>query len=290
MTSYSRRRFLVVGGSLVLAGPSILAACGSDESDGGRASRVGLALLPFFQSGTIATGTQRLAIGVGDRDAILTADELPSELQVQFLKDGDEVGPPVTAPLHSKGLPRPYFPFHTSFTEPGAYDAVARIDGQEATLTFELVPPERVAIPQAGDALIPVDTPTTDDHRGVEPICTRQPECSLHDVTLTEALGEGRPVALLIATPAYCQTAACGPVLDVVLTAGGAYADRVRLVHAEVYTDGTIATPAPVVSTYQLTFEPCLFLADASGTIVERLDVLFDEVEVAASLERLVSA
>jgi hypothetical protein len=79
-------------------------------------------------------------------------------------------------------------------------------------------------------------------------------------------------------------------VLDVLLAAGAPFADRVRLLHAEVYTDRTTAHTAPAVDAYSMSFEPCLYLADATGTIVERLDVLFDEDELTASLGRLVQA
>jgi len=287
--TYSRRRFLAAGTGLVLAGPSLLAACGKDDpgSGSGGGNREGLALLPFLAPGTVATGAQRWAIGVGDTDAMLGVDELPSTLTVQFLFDGKELGSPMSAPRHAEGLPRPYYPYRTTFTAPGTYDVVATIDGQEATMAFALVPPEQVPIPKVGDKLPAAETPTTADGHGVDPICTRKPTCPLHEVTLTEALGEGKPVGLLIATPAYCQTAVCGPVLDVVLAASEGLTDKVRLVHAEVYSDDTLASQAPVVSAYGMTFEPCLYLADASGTIVDRLDVLFDTAEVRTALEQL---
>ena len=35
--------------------------------------------------------------------------------------------------------------------------------------------------------------------------------------TLAQALTEKRPLALLVATPAFCQISICGPVLDVLL-------------------------------------------------------------------------
>ena len=78
--------------------------------------------------------------------------------------------------------------------------------------------PADVAIPQVGAPLPPFDTPTVEDGRGVNPICTREPACPLHDVsTQSSALSAGQPVAYLIGTPAYCQTAVCGPVLDLLL-------------------------------------------------------------------------
>src|SRR3546814_11078234 len=82
-----------------------------------------------------------------------------------------------------------------------------------------------------GDAIPAVATPPPTDARGVNPICTAEPACPLHDVSLADALGEGRPIALLVATPAFCQIAICGPVLDVLLEATGGHPD-VRPLHA----------------------------------------------------------
>ena len=71
---------------------------------------------------------------------------------------------------------------------------------------------------------------------------------------------EGRPVALLVSTPKFCQVAICGPVLDVLLSQRGAFPD-VRMIHAEVYTDETIETLAPVIDALGMTYEPGLFVA-----------------------------
>jgi hypothetical protein len=41
------------------------------------------------------------------------------------------------------------------------------------------------------------------------------------------------------------------------------------------------------VQAYNLEFEPVLFLADASGTLVERLDAIWDAAELRTALDRL---
>jgi hypothetical protein len=38
-----------------------------------------------------------------------------------------------------------------------------------------------------------------------------------------------------------------------------------------------------------MTFEPCLWVADGSGTIVERLDFVFDQGEIDAALAKVTS-
>jgi hypothetical protein len=136
--------------------------------------------------------------------------------------------------------------------------------------------------------MVSLATPTTKDPRGVDPICTRDPACPLHDSSLDEVLGRGRPVAFLVATPAYCQVDVCGPVLDLLVDQGDTFGG-VEMVHAEVYTDDTLESATEAVRAYKLPTEPVLYLAGADGTIRERLDNIYDTTELAAALEKLVS-
>jgi len=135
----------------------------------------------------------------------------------------------------------------------------------------------------------PVETPTVDDHHGVDPICTDTPQCPFHTQTLTAALSTGKPVAMLVATPAYCQTALCGPVLTLLVEQAPEHPDM-QFVHAEVYTDtaavGDVsqAHTAPIIDAYGLTFEPSLFVADATGTVRTRLDNIYDRGELRDAL------
>jgi hypothetical protein len=61
--------------------------------------------------------------------------------------------------------------------------------------------------------------------------------------------------------------------------------DAVTCVHAEIYTDATLSTVAPAVTALNMTYEPALFVIDDDGVLVDRLDAVFDEVEVRESLE-----
>ena len=46
---------------------------------------------------------------------------------------------------------------------------------------------------------------------------------------------------------------------------------------------------APIIDAYGLTFEPCLFVADASGRVQARLDNVYDRVELRQALDRAVA-
>jgi hypothetical protein len=284
------RREVLAGGAGVL----FLAACGGGDDDGSGSTTAtsgaagAFSLVQFFGQDVLVPGTaQRAPFGLGDADGVITAGG-PESLLFQVRSGGEAIGDPITADRHAEGLPRPYYPLVFTPPEPGTYDVTADIDGQAVTAAFSVVAPDTVAVPQLGDPMRSLATPTVADHHGVDPICTADPQCPLHDVSLDAALTEGRPIALLISTPKFCQVAICGPVLDLLVAQQAAFGDQVRLLHAEVYTDDTAQTTTDAVNTYGLTFEPCLFLARADGTIDQRLDNIFDEVELQAALTRLV--
>ncbi|HMJ77940.1 MAG TPA: hypothetical protein VK507_18305, partial [Iamia sp.] len=152
--------------------------------------------------------------------------------------------------------------------------------------------PSSIVIPRPGQPLPPTPTPTVAEDRGVDPICTQDPPCPLHEVDLETALG-AEPLAVLVSTPAFCQTAICGPVLDIFVAAQADTPD-VTFVHVEVFAsadeveaEGPEATLAPAVMAWKLPYEPCLFLVAADGTVAERLDVIYDTDELAEALARL---
>lgn len=284
----SRRTFLAAAGGFVVA------ACGgSDRSESATATGAGtggsdgdLVVVRFFPDGVLAAGQpQRLPIGLGDGEGVLTTGG-PDSLTATLLDaDGIELATS-TATRHAQGLPRPYWPLAFDIDQPGIYTVSVDTGGGRATQAFSITDPASIALPKPGDAMVPVDTPTTVDARGVDPICTRQPFCPLHEITLTEALGRGTPVAFLVATPAFCQTAACGPVVDVLTAQRDAF-PGITMVHAEVYTDTSIATTTEAVDAYRLPFEPVLYLAGADGVVRERLDSIFDADELVPALRAL---
>lgn len=172
--------------------------------------------------------------------------------------------------------------------EPGIYTGRAEIDGEAVEMAISVDAAGDVTVIQPGAQLPKLATPTAADARGVDPICTSDPVCPLHDLTLAEAVEEGRPIALLVATPAFCQIAVCGPVLEVLLEVVEDHPD-IRFLHAEVYTDPfeDLEQRAPIVGQLGLTFEPTLVLAGADGRVVERLDTIYDRVELNDALARL---
>ncbi|MEZ5237729.1 MAG: hypothetical protein R2716_01820 [Microthrixaceae bacterium] len=124
----------------------------------------------------------------------------------------------------------------------------------------------------------------------MDPICTLVPQCPFHEVNLEDALADQRPIVLLVATPAYCQTAFCGPTLGNLIDVADGRDDLV-VIHSEVYekpkeAKGDLANAplAPLPDKYGLLLEPVLYVTDASHTITTRADAMIDRSEMAEAI------
>jgi hypothetical protein len=288
---HSRRSFLVGGASAAL-----LAACGGGGNDKvvpttTTTKASSFTLISFSDPSALALNAPaRLTFGVTDQEGVLLEQPPAPKLDFSVTLNGQPFGAPVSSTAHASGLPRPYFPVEFTPTTAGLYEFHSEIGGQPVSLPVQLGA-EPVTVPGAGQPMIPFDTPTTTDLRGVELLCTRTPACPFHDISLRDALAGGTPVAFLISTPRYCQVAICGPVLDLLVAARDQF-PNIKMLHAEVYPTEAAAAPGkqqrtPVMEAYNLFFEPVLFLARPDGTILKRIDTIFDGVELTDALTQL---
>jgi hypothetical protein len=285
-TGVDRRTFL-----LGAAAAGVVAACGgnggSDSDGGGGSDAVGeegeaYTLVQRFPSDVLVPGEIRLPFSLV-RNAEFVTDG-PTELGAQVIDlDGNEVGDPITA-MRRDITPSPYYAFRPTIDEPGIY-AIRIEGGPDDGANFQVMEPDQVTIPGPGDTLSGFDTPTTDDPAGVDPICTREPVCPFHSMTLNDALASGTGVAYVIGTPAFCQTGTCAPALETLVAAAPEFADDFTFVHAEVWSDLTATEVAPAVQALGIQFEPTLYITDAAGTVVERVDGLWDATELRERLD-----
>ena len=298
-------RRLLLGGAAASA--FLVAACGSNDSgstsddasdaSGSSDSSDGTADGTAFGSYVLAQrfpqdvqepGLQRLPISLASADGRLVSDGPESLSATVADVDGTPLGIEISA-VRRDLESGPYYSFRVPIEIPGIYYLVVE-GGPQDGAAFQVMEPGSVVVPGPGDPMPPFDTPTVDDPRGVDPLCTRQPEpCPFHELTLTDALLAGKPVAYLIGTPAFCQTGTCAPALDSMIDVQDRFGDAFTWVHAEVYTDDTATTPAPAVDAASLTFEPALFVIGADGNVIERLDAVWDETELVEVLERATS-
>lgn len=269
------RRTLLTGAAAM----GLLAACSGDDS-GLEANTY--SLVQRFPQTVLVPGEVRLPHSLF-RDADFVNDG-PETLNARVVDaDGNAVGEQMTATRFDV-TPSSYYVWRPTIAEPGIYALVVD-GGPDDGASFQVFDPSQIVVPKPGEILAGFDTPTPGEPAGVEPICTRDPFCPFHSVTLAEALNVDRAVAYMVGTPAFCQTGTCAPALESLVAIAPEFADDFVFVHAEVFTDLTAQTIAPAVEATGMNFEPALFITDRAGVIVERLDAIWGAEELRERLE-----
>ncbi|MGB8859654.1 MAG: hypothetical protein WCC60_10380 [Ilumatobacteraceae bacterium] len=294
--NFSRRQLLAAAGSAAL-----LAACGEDSksgasttlgnaapTDGTGAPAGGWAIVQRFPNHPLFTpGEVRLPISLADQTRML--DNGPAKL-TGWIEDfnGTRITD-ITGIRRGEGLPTPYWEVRATLQQ--AVIHTMRFEGDDGYgATFELFDPSDVKTPPTGTALPPFDTPTKDDHRGVEPYCSLTPKpCPLHDVTLRDALATGKPVAYMVGTPAHCTTGTCTPGLQFLVGEHERVGDEIVMVHADVYADAEATEVSPAVTSLGALYEPIIYFCTADGVIVDRLDGVWDRSELTERVDALLA-
>jgi hypothetical protein len=141
--------------------------------------------------------------------------------------------------------------------------------------------------PAPGDEAPMVHTPTADQVPDISEIDTRVPPSDMHTDDLADVLGK-KPVVLLFATPALCQSRVCGPVVDVAAQVKRDFGDRVAFIHQEIYENNSINDgPRPQVEAYRLPSEPWLFVIDRNGRVSTAIEGPFGVGELEAAVRRV---
>jgi hypothetical protein len=289
----SRRGFLLGSGAAVL-----LAACGDDDTDAG--TDTGGGEEPALVLGEAFDRNELLVAGILQRAPIILFEETgglvplgdaPETISFTLRPSTEGEAVEVSTPRRGEDIERPYYPTITTFPASGEWIVAADL-GNGQMLESLVIVNDEVRVPQVGDPLPVAATPTVAAPLGVTNICTQDPPCPLHETSLDAAVAAGRPVAVLLSTPEYCQVGICGPVLDLLVAEAG-NRPELAFVHIEVYTEGSAGSTGPVSplvsETFALHYEPALFVADATGTITARMDNIFDGPELAEALDTATS-
>jgi hypothetical protein len=279
----TRRAFLAASGGLLVATAADTATAFALGSDDERLEWGLLSIDPYAsaqpQRFGFALSTRRGGFASGPK----------AEIAFAFGPRARPKGPYMPTNLHAKGLPkkRGIYTVEAAFPQPGIWHATVRVNGRRITHAFQVQ--DQAQAPTPGTPAPRVPTPTVNDAMGVNPICTRNPPCPLHQQSLPDVVGAGKPVAVMFATPALCESRYCGPVLDDLLTHVGEFQDRVAFVHVEIYMSLNGRDTLPAVQAWGLPGEPFVFGVDAAGNVVSRLDGAFGRDEQLKLLRQLAS-
>jgi hypothetical protein len=177
---------------------------------------------------------------------------------------------------------------HVRIPRPGTYWLVARPIGGDVHISGirDLEVRARTATPAVGAKAFPSRTPTL----GTAPISaltTRvPPDRALLRYSVAGSLRARVPFVLVFATPRYCTSRVCGPVVDVVDSVRREFAKTpIRFIHVEIYKDDNPSKGENQwVRQWRLPSEPWIFLAGRDGRIKAKFEGAVSRNELASAV------
>jgi hypothetical protein len=158
---------------------------------------------------------------------------------------------------------------------------------------------ETARTPAVGAPVPSVDTPTLadvgDDLARVS--TDKAPERRFYETSVADALAAKTPFVLVFATPAFCQTAVCGPTLEVVKSVAADYPD-LTFINVEpykmVFTDGGLQPELSAAGELQtaawtdafgLPSEPWVFVVAGAGKVAAKFETILSADEMKAAID-----
>ncbi|MBI4673084.1 MAG: thioredoxin family protein [Chloroflexi bacterium] len=166
---------------------------------------------------------------------------------------------------------------HTTFDKAGDWGVEATVNEtghapETQRIAFEVLAQD--PSPGSGDDAPRTKNPTLRDVNGdrTKISSALDDDSSLHQISIADAVTNGKPTVILFATPHFCTTRTCGPSHQVVMGLAQNYADKVNFIHVEVYKNFETFEIADALREWKLETEPWLFFVDKHGKIVEKFE------------------
>jgi hypothetical protein len=150
--------------------------------------------------------------------------------------------------------------------------AVTVVDQPHSPLIGSAAPRSRNLIAQDVKNLREIDT-------------SPKPDPRLHQVRIADAIAQGKPQLIVFATPQFCTSRMCGPVVDTVRGLLPAYGKRVAFVHQEIWQDFASKKMFATVEEWRLDTEPWIFIVDGKGIIRTKFEGLVTKQELVSALD-----
>lgn len=179
-----------------------------------------------------------------------------------------------------------------TFDEAGDWGAEVNIfrRPENATVLYRFTVRDDSEEPSIGDPA-PASMQATTATEPIEEIDSSYPvREAMHMTTVADALQSGMPIVIAFATPAFCSSRTCGPVLDLVLDPLlWQYGDRATFIHIEPYVlrdarEANLRNPVPAALEWRLRTEPWVFVIGSDGRIAAKFEGIVARDEVDAAL------
>jgi hypothetical protein len=116
-----------------------------------------------------------------------------------------------------------------------------------------------------------------------------EPELAFYQLTVADALASGKPTVVTIATPAFCTSRLCTPVVNSVKSVYETIGDRANFIHIEVYKTFEPLVYADEMEEWRLQGEPWTYVIDADGKVTAIFGGPVSPGELSSALEPLLA-
>ena len=174
--------------------------------------------------------------------------------------------------------------------EPGTYWLLAEpVGGRKIQAVGNVVVKETTAAPDVGAPAVASETPTLANATLDQLTTSTKPDRELYEGSVADALAAKEPFVVAFATPKYCTSRTCGPVVDVVSDVRRRHADAgIRFIHAEIYEDNDPTKGQNSwVREWNLPSEPWVFVVGKDGKVAERFEGTVSVRELDEAVGRL---
>jgi len=197
----------------------------------------------------------------------------------------------VGVPGGTKGNSSHLYVVQLNIPNPGKYWVLAKpVGGRPIRGLGNLIVHQRTFSPAIGSKAYPSKTPTLQSAGGsASAITTRvPPDRALLRYSIAGSLASHKPFVVVFATPKFCTSRTCGPVVDVVNAVRQRFfRNDIRFIHVEIYKNNNPATGFNQwVRQWHLPTEPWVFLVGRDGRIEAKFEGSVSESELAGAVRR----
>ena len=289
---------------LVLALALLLSACGqtvpgSAGSSPGTAAAPTAAqasLTPILAASELVVGRNRVPLGVVKSGTPVNDPNLKLHLRFFYLDapeaEQTKVRSEADAVYRGQGLPFGLYVAYPTFDKAGTWGIEAQMSlggSPPQASRFRIDVLEKPSTPAVGSPAIASKNLTLKDVPNLEQLTSDgKPDTDLYQMTIADAIAAKKPFLVAFSTPGFCQTAVCGPNLEVIKKLKGELKGQVNFIHVEVYPypfdeSASQHKLVPTMAEWKLQSEPWTFLVDGQGIIQAKYEggITFAELEPA---------
>ncbi len=242
---------------------------------------------------SIGTGEQRILIALVDPETnAYLATDTDAATALLRNEDGSPLGEYELDFVWTVPGVRGVYYGYLEIPEAGVYQLTVERQGLATSAPTGFVAVEEPPMISPGDPAPLSETRVGDDFDDLSLITSDpQPNPDLYSMTVAEAVSNGTPSVVVFATPAFCRTQSCGPMLSQVKVLKLDY-PGFDFVHVEIYEDLQVETVAELevvdsVLEWQLPSEPWIYIIDADGVVVAAFEGAVNDNELTSVLDGL---